>query len=138
MFPSNTKVLIVDDMRTMRILVKKTLTALGFTDITEADDGAKAWAEIEKSIDSAKPFQLIISDWNMPVMQGIELLRKVRADETIKKTPFLLLTAESERSQALEAIQAGVSGYVLKPFTTDALKEKLTAIHSRTSMPKSA
>ncbi len=126
MFPANTKVLVVDDMKTMRKIVIKSLKDIGFSDITDADDGETAWPLIEQAA-AATPFQLIISDWNMPKLKGIDLLRKVRGHATAKNTPFILLTAETEKTQIIEAIQAKVNNYITKPFTADTLKEKLLA-----------
>lgn len=132
MFPANTKILVVDDMLTMRKVVRKCLADIGLKEnITEADDGATAWPKILDAIKIGQPFQLIVSDWNMPVTKGIDLLRMVRQTEGIAKTPFLLLTAESELSQVKEALEAGVSGYVLKPFTVVSLKEKLLAVYAK-------
>lgn len=128
MFPKETKVLIIDDMMTMRKLVKKSLVEIGFTNITEADDGETAWPIIEQAQQGGQAFQLIISDWNMPKMKGIDLLRKVRATEAIKKTPFVLLTAESESTQIKEAIAAGVTNYIIKPFTPTIIADKLKVV----------
>ena len=131
MFPKNTRILIADDMRTMRAIVKKGLNMLGYEDITEAHDGKQAWDEIEKSLKENKPFKLIISDWNMPVMLGIDLLKRVRQTAQTKSTPFVLLTAESEKDQLIEAAKSGVSGYIIKPFTQEVLKEKLQSIYAK-------
>ncbi len=131
MFAPTTKVLICDDMLTMRMIIKKTLTTLGFTSISDFSDGAKAWAGLEDAAAKGEPFQLILSDWNMPNMTGIDLLKKVRGDERFKALPFLLITAENEKSQVMEAIQAGVSQYVVKPFTPEALKEKLESVYKK-------
>lgn len=125
MFPNTTKVLIIDDMLAMRKIIRKCLVELGLHDITEADDGATAWPLLEKAVDVENPFQLVISDWNMPKIQGIELLKKVRASEGLRLTPFILLTAESERTQVVQALQAGVTNYIMKPFTPQILAEKL-------------
>lgn len=127
MFDLSTRILIVDDMRTMRLIVAKTCKQIGFTDITEAADGVLAWQEITNA---KVPFGLIISDWNMPNCTGLDLLKRVRGDQRIAETPFILVTAESEKSQIVEAIQAKVSGYVVKPFTTESLSEKLAAVHA--------
>lgn len=117
------KVLIVDDFATMRRILKNILKQLGFTNLVEADDGTTAWEALEgQSID------LIISDWNMPKMTGIELLRKVRASDKYKKTPFLMVTAEAQKQNVIEAVQAGVSNYVVKPFTAEAIFDKLAKI----------
>ena len=125
MFDANTKVLVIDDMRTMRKIVIKCLGEIGLKSVTEADDGATGWEAIQKALTEKAPFQLIISDWNMPILKGIELLKKVRADAAMKSTPFFLVTAETELSQVSEAAQAGVSGYITKPFSPATLKEKL-------------
>src|SRR5687768_17217508 len=99
MFPPNTKFLVVDDFATMRKIIKKTLVELGFTDIAEADDGATAWPLIEQAQNQGQPFGFIISDWNMPKMQGIDLLKNCRADNRFRSVPFMLVTAESEQKQ---------------------------------------
>lgn len=137
MFPPDTRILIADDMMTMRKLVKKALTELGFTKITEAENGAKALEKFREAVTAGAPFQLIISDWNMPEMTGIDFLKKVR--ETQKTLPFVLVTAESEKSQVIEALQAKVSGYIVKPFTAQQIGDKLKAIHTAiTGAPKAA
>ncbi len=122
MFPANTKILVVDDMLTMRKIVTKGLKDMGFSDIKEAADGNLAWAVMEAP-DSQ--IQLIVSDWNMPNCSGLDFLKKVRADARFKNIPFVLLTAEAEAHQVKEAIMAGVSNYITKPFTGDVLKAKL-------------
>ncbi len=127
MFDLNIKILIVDDMSTMRRLVKKACNTIGFSNIEEAEDGQKAWEKFQ----AAGDFQLVISDWNMPNCTGLEFLKKVRADSKLKKTPFVLLTAEAEASQIAEAIQVGVSNYIVKPFTVEMLKQKLEQTHAR-------
>lgn len=116
------KILVVDDMTTMRKLVIKACKDMGFTDISEAADGAKAW---ELCLNANPAFDLVISDWNMPNCTGLDFLKRVRADGRLKGTPFMLLTAESEASQVSEAIKAGVNNYVVKPFTGEGLKEKV-------------
>lgn len=130
MFAPETKVLIVDDMLTMRKIVRKSMTEIGFKNITEADDGETAWPLIEQALAAGAPFQLIVSDWNMPKLKGIDLLRKVRATAAIAKVPFILLTAEAEKTQILEAVQAGVSNYITKPFTADTLRGKLEVVYN--------
>jgi len=132
MFPPNTKVLVVDDMLTMRKLVSRCLKDLGFTDITEADDGATAWPLLEAGATGSTPaFQLVVSDWNMPKLTGLALLKKVRSNEAMKNLPFLFVTAEAEKHQIVEAIQAGVSNYITKPFTPATMKEKLAAVWTK-------
>ncbi|OGR13339.1 MAG: histidine kinase [Desulfobacterales bacterium RIFOXYA12_FULL_46_15] len=117
------KVLIVDDFATMRRILKNILKQLGFKNLVEADDGTSAWEILQgQSID------LIISDWNMPKMTGLELLKKVRASDNHKRTPFLMVTAEAQKQNVIEAVQAGVSNYVVKPFTAEAISDKLEKI----------
>ncbi len=130
MFDPKTRILIADDILTMRKLIWKVFRELGYTDITEAGNGSLAWDALEKA---NPPIQLIVSDWNMPVMTGIDFLRKVRADNRFAKIPFIMLTAESEDPQIIEAIKAGVSNYICKPFTPAQLKEKLAAVHKKVS-----
>ena len=117
---TNLKFLVVDDFSTMRRIVKNLLQELGYNDITEADDGNTALPLLKGG-----SFDILITDWNMPGMPGLELLKAVRADERLAKLPVLMLTAEAKREQIVEAAQAGVSGYVIKPFTAVTLKEKL-------------
>ncbi|MFL6593473.1 MAG: chemotaxis response regulator CheY [Luteimonas sp.] len=120
------RILIVDDFSTMRRIVKNLLIDLGFHNTSEADDGHSALAELRKA-----PFDLVITDWNMPGMPGIELLKQVRADAALAKIPVLMVTAEAKREQIIEAAQAGVNGYVIKPFTATALSDKLGKIFER-------
>lgn len=133
MFNPTTHILVVDDMMTMRKLIRKSLTALGFSQFTEAADGALAWEALSSS---QNPVQLVISDWNMPNCTGLDFLKRVRADSRFKALPFVLLTAEAEAHQVKEALLAGVSNYIIKPFTTDMLKEKLQQTYSRVAAPK--
>jgi two-component system chemotaxis response regulator CheY len=133
MFDLNTKVLVVDDMLTMRKVVSKILKEIGFTNITEAADGAEAWAKA-----SAGDFGLIVSDWNMPNMTGLEFLGKVRADQRLKNTPFLLVTAEAEQHQVAAALKLGVDQYVIKPFSADVLRGKLESAYKKCSLRRSA
>ncbi|QKI90332.1 chemotaxis protein CheY [Thiomicrorhabdus xiamenensis] len=126
-------ILVVDDFSTMRRIVKNLLKELGFSKFDEADDGATAWPMIQSG-----KYDFIVSDWNMPEMTGIELLRRVRADAQLKDTPFLLITAEAKRSQILEAAQAGVDGYIVKPFTAATLNEKIQKIFERVAQRQQA
>ena len=119
------KFLVVDDFSTMRRIVKGLLGELGYTDVTEADDGNTALPLLKNG-----EFDFLITDWNMPGMPGLELLKAVRGDAKLAKLPVLMLTAEAKREQIIEAAQAGVSGYVIKPFTADTLKEKIDKILS--------
>ena len=128
MFKNTTRILILDDMSTMRKIVMKTLKDLGFVDIQEAADGNQGWAILDKS---EPPIELVISDWNMPNCTGLELLKKVRSDARYAKIPFILLTAEAEASQVLDAVKSGVSNYIVKPFTVNGVKEKLEQTHKK-------
>ncbi len=119
----NMQVLVVDDFSTMRRIVKNILRQLGFVNIVEADDGTVAWEILQK-----QKIDFIVSDWNMPQMTGIELLRKVRADEKLGHLPFLMVTAEAQQENILEAAQAKVSNYIVKPFTADVMKKKIDKI----------
>lgn len=133
MFAFNTRILILDDMMTMRKIVTKNLKEIGFTDIQEAADGNIGWDVLTKS---SPPVQLIVSDWNMPNFSGLELLKKVRADASYGKVPFLLLTAEAEAHQVKEAVLAGVTNYIIKPFTAETLKLKLEQAYVKVTGPK--
>ena len=130
MFDPSTHVLVVDDMLTMRKLVKKALKEIGFGVFSEAADGNLAWEALNAA---NPPIGLIVSDWNMPNCSGLDFLKKIRADEKFKKLSFLMVTAEAERAQVAEAIQAGVSNYVVKPFTPQTLQEKLEQIYRKKS-----
>jgi two-component system chemotaxis response regulator CheY len=127
------KILVVDDFSTMRRIVKNLLKELGFSHFDEADDGATAWPMVQTG-----KYDFIVSDWNMPQMTGLQLLKNVRADEKLKSTPFLLITAEAKRSQILEAAQAGVDGYIVKPFTAATLNEKIQKIFERVAQRNQA
>jgi two-component system chemotaxis response regulator CheY len=120
------KILIVDDFSTMRRIIKNLLRDLGFNNTQEADDGLTALPMLQNG-----SFDFLVSDWNMPGMTGIDLLKAVRADEKLSKLPVLLVTAESKREQIIEAAQAGVNGYVVKPFTATTLEEKINKIFER-------
>jgi two-component system chemotaxis response regulator CheY len=122
----NIKILIVDDFSTMRRIVKNLLNDLGFFNTAEADDGSTALEELRRN-----KYDLVITDWNMPGMPGIDLLKTIRADAALAKMPVLMVTAEAKREQIIEAAQAGVNGYVIKPFTAGTLSEKLGKIFER-------
>jgi two-component system, chemotaxis family, chemotaxis protein CheY len=117
------KFLVVDDYSTMRRIIKNLLHDLGYANVTEADDGNTALPMLKQG-----GFDFLITDWNMPGMAGLDLLKAVRADAALKKMPVLMLTAEAKREQIVEAAQAGVNGYVIKPFTAATLKEKIDKI----------
>jgi len=120
------KILIVDDFSTMRRIIKNLLRDLGFNNTTEADDGLTALPILK-----AGGIDFLVTDWNMPGMQGIDLLKTVRADEELSSMPVLMVTAETKREQIIEAAQAGVNGYIVKPFTAATLKEKIDKIFER-------
>ncbi len=123
MADKNIKILSVDDFSTMRRIVKNLLKQIGYHDVDEAENG-----EVALELLRDRHYDLIISDWNMPVKSGIELLREVRADPRLANTPFLMVTAEAEKDNVLEAMQAGVNNYILKPFTAKILEDKLKGI----------
>ncbi len=120
------KILIVDDFSTMRRIIKNLLRDLGFNNTAEADDGATALPMLQ-----AGSFDFLVTDWNMPNMTGIELLEAVRSDDKLKSLPVLMVTAEAKREQIVMAAQAGVNGYIVKPFTAATLKEKIDKIFER-------
>ncbi len=120
------KILVVDDFSTMRRIIKNLLRDLGFNNTQEADDGSTALPMLQKG-----DFDFVVTDWNMPGMQGIDLLKAIRADDELKHLPVLMVTAEAKREQIIAAAQAGVNGYVVKPFTAATLKEKLEKIFER-------
>ncbi len=122
-FDTNMKILIVDDFATMRRIVKNILTQLGFKHFIEAEDGTIAWDVLQK-----EKVDFIVSDWNMPTMTGIDLLRKVRADERFKDLPFMMITAEAQKENIVEAVKERVSNYIVKPFTPETLSEKIQKI----------
>jgi len=131
MIDTSLKVLVVDDMSTMRRIIKNVLKQIGFTDLVEAENGQDALNKLK-----AGDIGFIVSDWNMPVMQGIDLLRAVRADADLKHLPFLMVTAEAQKDNIIEAVQAGVSNYVVKPFTAEALQAKLEKIFAHVQPAK--
>lgn len=120
------KILVVDDFSTMRRIIKNLLRDLGFTNTDEADDGNTALPMLKTG-----KYDFLVTDWNMPGMTGIELLKTVRADDDLKSLPVLMVTAEAKRDQIVAAAQAGVNGYVVKPFTAAVLKEKIEKIFER-------
>ena len=122
----NIKVLVVDDFSTMRRIIKNLLRDLGFTNIQEADDGSTALPMLQSG-----DFEFVVTDWNMPGMQGIDLLKAIRADDKLKHLPVLMVTAEAKKEQIVMAAQAGVNGYIVKPFTAGTLKAKLDKIFER-------
>lgn len=117
------KILIVDDMSTMRRIIKNALRQLGFVNIEEAENGQDALNKLKQ-----RTVDIIITDWNMPVMDGLDLLKTVREDPNLKEIPVLMVTAQAEQKHVLEAIQAGATNYIVKPFTADTLKGKIDKI----------
>lgn len=117
------KILVVDDMVTMRRIVKNILKQLGFGNVDEAENGQEALQKLR-----ADTFGFVVSDWNMPIMTGIDMLRAIRADEKLKAIPVLMVTAEAQQTNLIEAVQAGVSNYIVKPFTAETLQEKIGKI----------
>jgi two-component system chemotaxis response regulator CheY len=122
----NMRILIVDDFSTMRRIIKNLLNDLGYTNTAEADDGNTALTALAQG-----SFDFVVTDWNMPGMTGIELLKAIRADDRFKTLPVLMVTAEAKREQIIEAAQNGVNGYIIKPFTAQTLEEKLGKIFER-------
>jgi two-component system chemotaxis response regulator CheY len=120
------RILIVDDFSTMRRIVKNLLNDIGHTDTIEAEDGNAALAQL-----CSQPFDFVITDWNMPGMTGLELLKQIRSDPKLARLPVLMVTAEAKREQIVEAAQNGVNGYIIKPFTAETLKDKMGRIFER-------
>ncbi|RJF88104.1 response regulator [Oleomonas cavernae] len=116
-------ILIVDDYKTMLRIIRNLLKQLGFDNVDEATDGQQALSRLK-----AKPYSLVISDWNMEPMTGYDLLKEVRADDQLKKTPFIMITAESKTENVIAAKQAGVNNYIVKPFNAETLKTKMRAV----------
>lgn len=122
----NTKFLVVDDFSTMRRIVRNLLKELGYTNVDEAEDGAMGLSKLRN-----EHFDFVITDWNMPVMDGLTMLQTIRADPALCKLPVLMVTAEAKKENIIAAAQAGASGYVVKPFTAVTLDEKLTKIFEK-------
>lgn len=129
MADKNMKILVVDDFSTMRRILRNLLKELGYINVEEAEDGVVALQKLKGG-----NFQFIVSDWNMPNMTGIELLRAVRADDSLKHLPVLMVTAEAKKENIIQAAQTGASGYVVKPFTAATLEEKLNKIFEKLGM----
>jgi two-component system chemotaxis response regulator CheY len=119
------KLLVVDDSSTMRRIIKNTLSRLGYTEILEAEDGAQAW---EIMSDESSGVGILITDWNMPEMNGLELVKKVRGEQRYKDVPIIMVTTEGGKAEVITALKAGVNNYIVKPFTPQVLKEKLEAV----------
>jgi len=117
------RILVVDDFSTMRRILKNILKQIGYTDIEEAEDGNGALAKLRQD-----KYDLVVSDWNMPNMSGLDLLKAIRADSALNGTPVLMVTAEAKKENVVEAIKAGVNNYVVKPFTAEVLREKIEKV----------
>lgn len=120
------KILIVDDFPTMRRIIKNLFKQLGFDNVEEAEDGVQAYSKLKSG-----SFGFVCCDWNMPNMDGFELLKKIRSDAELKDMPFIMVTAEAEKQKVIEAIKAGVNNYIVKPFTAEILKEKMDKIFEK-------
>lgn len=118
------KLLVVDDSSTMRRIIKNTLSRLGYEDVLEGEDGLQGWAVLEENPDIG----MLITDWNMPEMNGLELVKKVRADGRFTDLPIIMVTTEGGKTEVITALKAGVNNYIVKPFTPQVLKEKLAAV----------
>ena len=125
----NMKILVVDDFSTMRRIVKNILRQLNFVNIIESDDGSTALEVLQR-----EKIDLVISDWNMPKMTGLELLKALKADDALKHIPFLMVTAEAQQENIIEAVKSGVSNYIVKPFTAETLSQKINQIFSKQVM----
>ncbi len=123
--PKETRFLIVDDMSTMRKIIRTILNQLGYTNVDEAENGKEALAKLRVG-----NYQFVLMDWNMPEMDGLETLKNMRADEKLKDIPVIMVTAEAKKENVLMAIQAGANNYIVKPFTPEVLKEKIEKVWS--------
>lgn len=123
MYDQNMKILVVDDFSTMRRIIKNILREIGYNNVEEADDGSTALEKLKGG-----GFDFVVTDWNMPIMPGIELLKAIRLDPVLKETPVLMVTAEAAKENVVTAVQAGVNNYIVKPFTAAALKERIDLI----------
>jgi len=121
--PSDASILVVDDFATMRRIIKNILKQLGYTNVDEADDGVSALSRLKTG-----RFDFVVTDWNMPNMSGLDLIKAIRADANLKGIPILMVTAEARKENIIEAVKAGVNNYVVKPFTADVLKDKISKI----------
>lgn len=130
MLDQNMKILVVDDFSTMRRIIKNILREIGYNNVDEADDGSTALEKLKGG-----NFDFVVTDWNMPNMPGIDLLKAIRADEKLKATPVLMVTAEAAKENVVTAVQAGVNNYIVKPFTAAALKERIDLILEKMKAP---
>ena len=121
--PTDIKILVVDDMSTMRRIIRTILNQLGYSNIDEAENGKQALAKLKK-----EKFDFVVTDWNMPEMDGLSLVKAIRSDEELKHLPVLMVTAEAKKENVMEALKAGVNNYIVKPFTPEVLKEKMEKV----------
>lgn len=128
MFPPNTRILVVDDMLSMVEFLRKSLMGMGFTQILTANNGMLAYDVISKQHAAKQPVELVLADWAMPVCNGFELLKRIRASQEFSTLPFIMVTAEGETNQVLEVVNAGVSNYLVKPITAQSLKDKIEKV----------
>ena len=138
MYPKKTRILIVDDMNMFRQMVRQALNTLDYTALIEAADGSLGLKALEEGIKNKDPFGFIICDWNMPKMKGIDLLRAVRGSPWGKTIPFLMLTAEADKKNVIEALSEGVDGYIIKPFTVNTLAGNMKQIYDKKNMQKAS
>ncbi len=138
MFAPQTRFLVIDDFLTMRKAIKKIFGEIGYTNIIEAADGQAAFEILQAQHAKGEPIDVIVSDWNMPRMLGIDLLKLCKSTPEFKALPFILVTAESEQVQIIEAVKAGVSEYVIKPFSPQIIKEKLEKVYRKHNAAKAA
>ncbi len=131
MFPLETRILVIDDMPSIRDLVKNTLRTMGYKNIQEAEDGEQGLKVLMQNRAPETAIQLVISDWNMPKMKGLDLLKHLRSTVEWAQLPFVLLTSESERDRVTEAVLAGVSQYIVKPFSSKIFEDKLKAAYQK-------
>lgn len=125
MFPYDTRILLAEDTDVTRAIVHKMIYKLGYTNVTQVADGVTAKKEIEKAVEMKRPYQLIMCDWNMPELSGLALLKRIRGDQSMHNVPFIILTSNNEKEQVMEAIRAGVTSYLAKPFSIEVLEKKL-------------
>jgi two-component system, chemotaxis family, chemotaxis protein CheY len=125
MFDTDTKILVAEDTDITRAIVRKMLEKMNFKHVTEVPNGALAWQEIERSVTANSPYRIVIADWNMPEMNGIDLLKRMQMVPQLRSTSFILLTSNTEKDHVVEAIKSGVSIYLAKPFAASALERKI-------------
>ena len=127
-FDPNQKILVVDDMATMRKIIIKMLKKKGCENIVQAEDGQQAWDALDAAANANDPIMFVMSDWNMPNVSGLSLLKKMKADDRFKATPFLMVTAEGDKDSVMTAVKAGISNFVVKPFSIETLNTKIDKI----------